>query len=132
MSSLVSFRYFIITKVSLLGHFSLHLSSTAAVYTSFQWPAESYGFLDGMALMFFPLHMSVKVNSKVCRAVAFQLMKRGSIPSIIILSILSSTSCAAPILDARTGLVTPSYILLMRGNRGHLLGSGFEPTSHVS
>ena len=134
MPPLDSLTTSIITTVSHLSHFSLDLSSAGA-YTSFQYPADTSGVLDGMALIFFLLHISGKIKkSKVCRA-AFpqhvELMNRGSIPSLH-LSILSSTTCAAPILGARTGLVTPNNILLMHGYRGHLSGSGFEPVKPVS
>ena len=98
-------------------------------YTSFHTSAETSGLLEGGALIFYLLQASGNVKSNVCMAAAFQLMKRGSIPSLH-LSILLSASRAAPMRGTMAGDVTPNNILLIGGHRGHWSESGLDPESH--
>ena len=107
---LLSFATFSITTFTSPEHFSLDKSSVG-VYTSFHISAESSGLLEGSALIFFLLQASGNKKSNVCAAATFQLMKRGSIPSLHF-SILFSASRAAPMRGAMMGDVTPNNILL--------------------
>ena len=100
-----------ITTFTSPDYFNLDRSS-AGVYTSFHTSVETSGFLEGDALIFLRLQASRNVKSNVCMAATFQLMKRGSIPSLH-LSILFSASRAAPMQGTITGDVTPNNILLI-------------------
>ena len=66
--------------------------------------------------------LSGKVKSNVCKAAAFQLMKRGSITSLH-LSILSPTTCAAP---TQIILLTPSAPPTSAWNLNSLCSSQFS------
>ena len=87
------------------GHFN-RVQSSAGVYTSFDTSAETLGLLEGGAWIFFWLHASGNVKSKICMAATFQLVKRGSLPSLHF-RIFSSASRAAPVRGAMRGNVTP-------------------------
>ena len=117
------------TTFSSPGHFSIDQQS-AGEYTLFHTSEETPGLLDGCAFIFFRLHASGKLKSKVCIAPTFQVIRRGSIPSLHFL-ILSSTSRAAPMRGAMTGDVTTSSILLLGGYRRHSSCNGLDPASHA-
>ena len=111
------------------GHFNRDQSS-AGEYTSFHTSRDTLDLLEIDVLIFIRLHASGNVKSEVCMAKTFQLMKRGSIPSLHF-RIFSSASRSAPMRGAITGDVTLYNILVIGGYRGLWSGRVLDPESHT-